>query len=371
MKKIILVAAARPNFMKIGPVVRELKRYPDLFESIIVHTGQHYDKNMSHTFFEQLNIPLADINLGVGSGSHAWQTAEVMKRFEEVVLKERPDLVVVAGDVNSTMGCSIVAAKLHVPVAHIEAGLRSFDRRMPEEINRLVTDAVADILYTPSQDADRQLLKEGAVKEKIVFVGNVMIDTLENQLKEVKVARFYKDIGLVKGNYVLLTLHRPSNVDIEKVFSGIWGVIDKISQDTKVIFPIHPRTRKKVSEFGFRYKSFSNSIEEGVINLLDPLGYNEMLSLTMNAGMVLTDSGGLQEETSYLDVPCITIRDNTERPVTVTNGTNYLAGTDPENIYRAYKNIINGNNKRKQELKYWDGKAAHRIVEHLKQFLFI
>ncbi len=369
MKKIVLVAAARPNFMKIAPIARELNKFPEKFQTIIVHTGQHYDKNMSDSFFEQLSIPKPDVNLEVGSGTHAEQTAGVMVNFEKFLLEEKPDLVIVVGDVNSTMACTITAKKLHTKVAHVEAGLRSFDRKMPEEINRLLTDVIADIVYTPSEDADMQLIKEGIEAEKIVLVGNVMIDTLVFQKEKAMATGFYKKLNLVAKRYALLTLHRPSNVDNKEIFLGIIEALQQIEKENTIIFPIHPRTRKMIEGFGFKSYFNFGAIQKNKINLIDPVGYNEMLNLTANSRLVLTDSGGLQEETTYLKIPCITIRENTERPITVIEGTSQLTGTSKTKILAAYENIKNGYTKNSRIPKYWDGKAAERIVSHIAKKL--
>ena len=311
--KILNVVGARPNFMKIAPLVEEMKKTPDL-QGILVHTGQHYDEGMSDVFFRDLGIPVPDVHLGVGSGTHAEQTARVMVEFEKVCIREKPHVVVVVGDVNSTMACTIVAAKLLIPVAHVEAGLRSFDRAMPEEVNRLVTDTLADILFTTSRDADENLKREGVSPQKIHFVGNVMIDTLlkhRQKAAELKVVKPEK--------YALVTLHRPSNVDDPQVLSTILQALEEISKSMPVIFPIHPRTAKRVEEFGLSMQG---------IRTMPPQGYLEFLNLMSTATIVLTDSGGLQEETTTLGIPCLTLRHNTERPVTITHGTNIMVGPD-------------------------------------------
>jgi UDP-N-acetylglucosamine 2-epimerase (non-hydrolysing) len=369
MKKIVLIAAARPNFMKIAPISRELNKYPEKFQTIIVHTGQHYDKNMSDSFFEQLSIPKPDVNLEVGSGTHAEQTAGVMVKFEKFLLEENPDLVIVVGDVNSTMACTITAKKLHVKVAHVEAGLRSFDREMPEEINRLLTDVIADILYTPSEDADVQLLKEGVAEEKIVLVGNVMIDTLVFQKQKALATNYYESLSLQEKKYALLTLHRPSNVDNKDIFGGIIEALLEIAKENTIICPIHPRTKKMIETFEFGMYFNFGSVENNKINLIDPVGYNEMLNLTANSRLVLTDSGGLQEETTYHKVPCITLRENTERPITITEGTSQLVGTSKKRILEAYENIKNGCSENSKIPKFWDGKTAERIVDHIEKNL--
>ena len=356
--KVFNVVGARPNFMKIAPIVEQMKKTPGL-QGVLVHTGQHYDEGMSDVFFRDLGIPKPDVHLGVGSGSHAGQTARIMVEFERVCLAEKPDLVVVVGDVNSTMACSIVAAKLLIPVAHVEAGLRSFDRTMPEEINRLVTDALADILFTTSVDADENLAREGIAPGKIHFVGNVMIDTLlKHREKAGKLANI-SDLGLKSGNYALVTLHRPSNVDEPQVFGGILEALRSVAQSLPVLFPMHPRTAKRVTEFG---------LDIGAIQVTEPFGYLEFLNLTANARLVLTDSGGLQEETTILRVPCLTLRRNTERPVTITDGTNIMVGPDRDRILDGVRRVLNGDWKPSGPPKFWDGHAAERIVEIIREF---
>ncbi|RAP34009.1 UDP-N-acetylglucosamine 2-epimerase (non-hydrolyzing) [Candidatus Marinamargulisbacteria bacterium SCGC AG-410-N11] len=360
IKNITLVAAARPNFMKIAPIVHELSKHSD-FTYTLVHTGQHFDHKMSDTFFNQLNIPEPDINLNIGGGSHAYQTGMVMIKFEEYLLKNKTDLVIVVGDVNSTVACCISAKKCNIPVAHVEAGLRSFDRKMPEEINRILTDSISDILYTPSLDGDEQLLKEGIPKEKIVFVGNIMIDTL---LKQAPAAEKISLNSLIKNPskpYCLVTLHRPSNVDNINAFKNILEAINHISKELNIVWPIHPRSKKNAKSFGL-WDSIQSNIE-----CINPLGYHEMMHLVSKSKCVITDSGGLQEETTVLNIPCITVRENTERPITITEGTNSLAGTSKDDILKVYSNI---ENKRINSApKYWDGKTAQRIVSHLRDYL--
>jgi UDP-N-acetylglucosamine 2-epimerase (non-hydrolysing) len=349
--KILNVVGARPNFMKIAPIVEEMEKTPDL-KGILVHTGQHYDEGMSDVFFRDLGIPVPDVHLGVGSGTHAEQTARVMVEFEKVCANEKPHLVVVVGDVNSTMACTIVAAKLLIPVAHVEAGLRSFDRAMPEEINRLVTDALAEILFTTSRDADENLKREGVDPRKIHFVGNVMIDTLlkhRQKAAELKVEKPQK--------YALVTLHRPSNVDDPQVLGTILQALEEISDSMPVIFPIHPRTAKRVEEFGL-------SMDK--IRTMPPQGYLEFLNLMSTAAIVLTDSGGLQEETTILGVPCLTLRYNTERPVTITHGTNIMVGPDKGRILDAYRRVTNGDWRPSGPPECWDGHAAERIIRVIR-----
>jgi len=355
--KIINVVGARPNFMKIAPVVRQMKRCENI-EHLLLHTGQHYDDAMSKIFFEDLALPQPDVYLCIGSGSHAVQTAKVMVEFETVLNEKRPDLVVVVGDVNSTLACSLVAAKLGVPVAHVEAGLRSFDRSMPEEINRIVTDALSNLLFTTELSANQNLEREGIQKEKIHFVGNVMIDTLLYCVKKSQESSIMAALNLVKGEFALLTLHRPSNVDVKDTFERIISALEKIQQQIQIVFPMHPRTRARLAEFGFAGKF------ERMANLIvtEPLGYLDFLKLESNCKFALTDSGGLQEETTVLGIPCLTLRENTERPATITEGTNTLVGTDPEKIIEESMKIFAGEGKSGRIPKFWDGKAAERIV---------
>ena len=348
--KILNVVGARPNFMKIAPIVEQMKKAPEI-EGILVHTGQHYDEGMSDVFFRDLGIPRPDLDLGVGSGSHAEQTARIMAEFEKVCLAEKPDLVVVVGDVNSTMACTLVAAKLLIRVAHVEAGLRSNDRTMPEEINRLVTDALADLLFTTSRDADENLKREGVDPKKIFFVGNVMIDTLLKH--RTKAAA----LGQRTDAYALVTMHRPSNVDDPKVLGGALEALREISNEMTVIFPIYPRTAKRIAEFGFN---------TGNIRMTEPYGYLEFMNLMSQAKIVLTDSGGLQEETTILGIPCLTLRHNTERPVTITHGTNILTGPDRAKILNAFHRVLSGDWKPSGPPELWDGRAAERIVEIIK-----
>ncbi len=358
MIKVVNVVGARPNFMKIAPIVAELDRRRDTFRQILVHTGQHYDEAMSETFFADLGIPRPDVNLEVGSGTHAEQTARIMLAFEAVVLEHRPDWVVVVGDVNSTIAATLVAAKLGARVAHVEAGLRSRDRQMPEEINRLATDAIADLLLTPSRDADANLLSEGHAPEKIVFVGNVMIDTLLAQRDRARGSRILETLGLEAGGYAVLTLHRPSNVDEQATLAGIFGALERVAGSLPIVFPIHPRTRQRMREFGIAASER--------IRIVDPLGYLDFLRLYSEARLVLTDSGGIQEETTALGVPCITLRTNTERPITVSEGTNQIVGTDPERIVAAAVDVLEGRRAVSRRIpEFWDGRAAVRVVDAL------
>ena len=360
--KILNVVGARPNLMKIAPLVEEMRRYPGI-EQTLLHTGQHYDERMSQVFFDELDIPKPDIYLGVGSGSHAEQTARVMVAFEEVLLQHEPDAVVVVGDVNSTLACAVTAVKLWVPVAHVEAGLRSFDRRMPEEINRIVTDAVSDFLFTTSRDADENLRREGVSLDRMFFVGNVMIDTLNKHRPRAEQLGTPTRFDLEPSRYVLLTLHRPSNVDVPQVFSGILDALTVIQRDVPILFPAHPRTVKRIAEFGFaeRLAAARN------LRIVEPLGYLEFLDLMMHAKLVLTDSGGIQEETTILSVPCLTLRENTERPVTTAEGTNVLVGTNPARIVTETQRVLAGESKVGRVPELWDGHAAARIVAILRE----
>ncbi len=359
---ILNVVGARPNLMKIAPLVEQMERSPDIRQTLL-HTGQHYDDKMSQIFFDELGIPKPDIYLGVGSGSHAEQTARVMVAFEKVLIEHKPDLIVVVGDVNSTLACAVTAAKLWVPVAHVEAGLRSFDRRMPEEINRIVTDALSDFLFTTSRDADENLLNEGIATDKIFFVGNVMIDTLNRHRVRAEQLGTPARLELEPGGYVLLTLHRASNVDVPEVFSGILDALATIQNKLPILFPAHPRTIKRISEFGFseRLTVMPN------LRIVEPLGYLEFLDLMMHARLMLTDSGGIQEETTILSIPCLTMRENTERPITITAGTNTLVGVDPAHIVAEVRSILDGKNVVGHIPELWDGHAAERIVRILRE----
>jgi len=365
--KIFLVAGARPNFMKIAPIVRALKAQSDpqitqitRIEYKIVHTGQHYDYEMSQTFFDDLELPKPDFFLEAGSGSHAFQTAKVMVAFEKVCMAEKPDIVIVVGDVNSTLACSIVAKKLLIKVGHVEAGLRSFDLTMPEEINRIVTDSIADYFFVTEKSAVENLLKEGKSRDKIHFVGHVMIDNLFYQLDRLKNEDLSKfatyELKKSLEKYAFLTLHRPSNVDSRETLLGIVEALKEISTEIPVVFPIHPRTKKMLDAFDIK-------LDKGV-TLLEPLGFRESLFLWKDAAMVMTDSGGLQEETTALGVPCLTLRENTERPVTVEIGTNTLAGNKRGDILDCYRQIVE-NGKQGTIPPKWDGKAAERIMDVL------
>lgn len=362
MQKILLIAGARPNFMKVAPIYAEMKRRGDAFAPMIVHTGQHYDKAMSDAFFSDLGMPQPDINLGVGSASHTQQTAKIMTLFEPVVEAERPDWVVVVGDVNSTIACALVAAKMGVKIAHVEAGLRSDDRTMPEEINRILTDSISDLLLTPSPDANQTLLREGVDESKICFVGNVMIDSLLGHLKVAERSNIRETLGLSAGEYAVTTLHRPSNVDDRETFGGIVGALAEVSKRLPIIFPVHPRTRQKLTEFGF-----DEMITGSQVQLIEPLGYLDFLRLYSGAKLVLTDSGGLQEETTVLGIPCLTLRENTERPITIEMGSNVLVGVDPAKILAEAYTSLDGQKRDLQIPPLWDGKTAARICDALER----
>jgi UDP-N-acetylglucosamine 2-epimerase (non-hydrolysing) len=356
--KIVHVVGARPNYMKIAPVMKAVAAAGFATQKL-VHTGQHYDVAMSDVFFTDLGMPVPDVHLGVGSGSHAEQTAKVMVGFEQICLAEKPDLVVVAGDVNSTMACAIDCAKLRIPCAHVEAGLRSFDLDMPEEVNRIVTDRLCEILLTPSADGDENLLKEGTPPERIFRVGNVMIDTLLQHLPRARATSSPARLGVSPGGYAVLTLHRPSNVDVPATLTGLLDALESIQRELPVVFPVHPRTRKRFTEFGVDGRI---AAMKGLL-LCEPLGYLEFLGLTSQARLVLTDSGGLQEETTALGIPCLTIRENTERPITITEGTNTLVGTSPGRIVEVAREALAGRGKAGRTPALWDGKASERIAQ--------
>jgi len=362
--KIINVVGARPNFMKIAPIQREMAKY-DNIQPVLVHTGQHYDERMSKLFFDDLQLPKPDIYLDVRSGSHAVQTAKVMMAFEEVLKQEKPDLVIVVGDVNSTAACSMVAAKMDTKIAHVEAGLRSFDRTMPEEINRLVTDVLSDFLFVTEKSGLENLKREGIDDAKVHFVGHVMIDSLIYFEPMAEKSPVLQDLQLEPQSYGLITLHRPSNVDHKENFLKLLNAFEHIEKQIPLIFPIHPRSQKMIDQFGLREKveKMKN------LRLLEPLGYLDFMKLLHNAKLVLTDSGGIQEETTYLGIPCITMRENTERPVTVEVGTNVLVGTDTERIIAEAQKVLDGNAKKGQIPELWDGKAAERIVKILNEKL--
>ncbi len=363
--RVLHVVGARPNFMKAAPVLAALED-AGVGEQVLVHTGQHYDANMSRVFFEQLGLPRPDLDLGVGSAGHAAQTGRIMTRLEPVVLERAPEVVLVYGDVNSTLAAALVCAKLGVAVGHVEAGLRSFDRSMPEEINRLVTDQLADLLFTPSEDGDRNLAREGVDPARVHRVGNVMIDTLVRLLPRARqrwpaLRQELSQAGpaLEEGRFVLVTLHRPANVDRRESLGAILAALGRIARQAPVVFPVHPRTRARLGEWGL-------SAPEGV-HLLEPLGYLEFLALQERAGVVITDSGGVQEETTYLGVPCLTLRPNTERPVTVSVGTNTIVGHDLELLQGEAARALAGRGKRGRVPPLWDGRAARRIARILSQ----
>lgn len=360
----INVVGARPNFMKMAPIIEAMKKYPDAFQQVLVHTGQHYDERMSQSFFNDLGMPKPDIDLEVGSGSHAEQTARIMIEFEKVCNRENPDLVIVVGDVNSTMACTITAKKLGVEVAHVEAGLRSRDMGMPEEINRLCTDVLCDYLFTTDHIAGQNLLREGHAPEQIIFVGNVMIDTLLKHKVLAAKLDLMKRWGLRKQGYATLTLHRPSNVDNPDILRAMLESLSEISKTVPIVFPIHPRTKKMIGQYGYDHYFTKGDKPEGIW-ITEPLGYLEFLHLNMNALMVITDSGGLQEETTVLGVPCITLRHNTERPITCEVGTNVIVGNDPARILESAARVLEGNIPQGRIPEKWDGKAAERIVEYL------
>ena len=375
--KLISIAGARPNFMKLASIAdavenynkNKLDYYSNSIEHIIIHTGQHYDHKMSKSFFEDLGIRKPAINLEVGSRTHAQQTAEIMKRFEKVLLRETPDVLLVVGDVNSTIACALVAAKIQYPadhalkrpiIVHVEAGLRSFDREMPEEINRILTDSLSDLLFITEESAIENLQNEGCESEKVHFVGNVMIDTLKHHLQKAKESSIADELS-INTPFGLITLHRPSNVDHPDLLKALVECFVEISNDLKLVFPIHPRTKHNLNKFGI----MSLLEHTDNITLLDPLGYLDFLNLINQAALLLTDSGGIQEETTYLGIPCITLRENTERPVTVTEGTNYLIGTDTGKIYETVSLILDGKGKDAGIPKYWDGNAGDRIIKIL------
>lgn len=358
--KFLCVCGARPNFMKISPIVDALKRV-DGAQTMLVHTGQHYDDRMSRLFFEDLRIPRPDINLAVGSGSQAVQTAETMKRFEPVCIEHQPDWVIVVGDVNSTLACTLVSVKLGFRVAHVEAGLRSFDRSMPEEINRLLTDAVSEMLFVTERSGLENLEKEGVASSRVHFVGNVMIDTLLRSRERAAKSQILEQLSLCEKNYAVVTLHRPSNVDHRESFCSILEALKQIAGDMPVVFPIHPRSRRNLENMGLAERVARSS----GIRLVEPLGYLDFLRLTAGAAVVLTDSGGIQEETTILSVPCLTLRDNTERPVTISQGTNRLTGNTTQRIMTAYREVLADPPVSDSMPDLWDGHAAERIVRIL------
>lgn len=356
----VVVVGARPNFMKAAPLIREFRARGSV-APFLLHTGQHYDENMSRIFFENLELPEPDIYLGVGSGTHAEQTGGVMIEFEKVVLRDRPDCIIVVGDVNSTLACSLVGAKLLVPVAHVEAGLRSFDLTMPEEINRMVTDMLSTYCFTTSPEAEENLKREGVQDGRIYFVGNIMIDSLMYYLEKSESSGVLARLGLEPSGYCLVTLHRPSNVDAPEVFRGIFGALAQLSETLPVVFPVHPRTRKMIDGGDPPFET------PPALRLIEPVGYLDFLALMRHARIVVTDSGGIQEETTVLGVPCLTVRENTERPITISMGTNTLVGTSGERIISTARGILAGGCGDHRIPPLWDGKTAGRIADVLEK----
>jgi len=373
MDRLLSVVGARPNFMKIAPLIDEFKKFPAI-EHCLVHSGQHYDKLLCGNFFADLGLPQPDVNLEAGSGSHAVQTAEIMKRIEPVLLDYKPQMVLVVGDVNSTLAAALTAAKLGIRVAHIEAGLRSFDMTMPEEINRKLTDAVSDLLFVTEQSGVENLKREGVPAEKVFLVGNVMIDCLLRHRELAAKSPILDQLGVRRNGsgfrpYAVLTLHRPSNVDDPATLADILGAVSVLAMEIPVFFPIHPRTRKNIENFGLeRYVAGAGKDGSGIV-LLDPLGYLDFLSLNDRARLVLTDSGGVQEETTVLGVPCLTLRENTERPSTVEHGSNQVVGVNSDRILAAARSALHGPGRPSQRPPLWDGQAAPRIVAILRQHL--
>jgi UDP-N-acetylglucosamine 2-epimerase (non-hydrolysing) len=364
MKKrtINLIAAARPNFMKIAPLYHALAK-ETWCRPVIIHTGQHYDANMSDTFFNDLDLPDPDLHLGVGSGTHAEMTAGVMIKYEKICIDQRPDITLVVGDVNSTMACAISSKKLCIPVMHLEAGLRSRDRTMPEEINRIITDSISDLLLTPSADADANLINEGIPENSIVMVGNIMIDSYCMLKEKIEKRNSLNEYNLQKKQYAVITLHRPSNVDDSAVLTSLVDLLLEIGRKIKVIFPVHPRTKEKMISFNLWNRVYNTP----GITLTDPLGYISFMSLVRDSRLIITDSGGIQEETTYLGIPCLTIRDTTERPITITQGTNRLVST--ENIISHVKSVMDGLSPQSKCPDLWDGCTAGRVVKAIRKFL--
>lgn len=361
MPLIHIIVAARPNFIKVAPLMHALKR--ETFCRVeLVHTGQHYDANMSDALFGDFSIPEPDYNLSIGSGTHAEQTGQVMIAYEKICLACRPDRIIVVGDVNSTLACALVGAKLHIPVAHLEAGLRSFDRSMPEEINRIVTDTLADVLWTPSPDADENLRQEGISPKRIVRVGNIMIDALELLRDRIEARQAHLDFGLSPNGYGVVTLHRPSNVDNEGALQGLLASLLKLSKTLPLVFPVHPRTNKMLDAF-----NLTRMLGDAAIYLCEPLSYIDFMSLICRARLTITDSGGIQEETTYLGIPCLTLRPNTERPITVTQGTNILVA--PDDLVEKAQQVLQKQRGSVRVLDLWDGKTADRVVESLRRLL--
>ena len=366
--KIILVSGARPNYMKIAPIIwaiREFNQHNSVVETVLVHTGQHYDRQLFHIFFQELDLPAPDYSLGVGAGSHAFQTAEVMTRLEPILEKERPSLVLVVGDVNSTLAAAMTAVKMQIPVAHVEAGLRSFDRSMSEEVNRIVTDTLSDYLFVSEEAGTQNLLREGIDPSKIFFVGNVMIDSLQKSRHLWELSNIRDRLGLTSKKYGVVTLHRPSNVDNSEVFRDMMQAISEVSKRLPMVFPVHPRTQKQFENLNGSISRIrigaKGVIAEGIYGT-EPLGYHDFMALVSGARLVLTDSGGIQEETTFLNVPCLTLRENTERPVTVSHGTNRVIGTSPAAIIREAREVFERPRPSCAAPPLWDGRAAERII---------
>ncbi len=362
MKKIALLAGARPNFMKIAPIMREIRKRSPSTKQILIHTGQHYDKNLSDVFFKDLGLPRPDYSLGVGSLPHGAQTGTIMIQLEPILQKTKPDLLLVVGDINSTMAGALTAVKMGIPVIHVEAGLRSGDRTMPEEINRMVTDCISSKLLTSCRDGDKNLIREGVNRRKIHFVGNVMIDSLKVALPYADKSQVLQTYGLKKRDYVCVTLHRPCNVDEPRNLLEIIAGLEEAAKKTKVIFPVHPRTLKALQKSKWKPKSRN-------LLITDPVGYIDFLCLLKNSAVTLTDSGGIQEETTFLGVPCLTVRPNTERPITITEGTNRLIKSDRKSIFTNIRSVLSKPFPRKRIIKYWDGKAAGRIWKIIDSFI--
>jgi UDP-N-acetylglucosamine 2-epimerase (non-hydrolysing) len=360
--KLALIVGARPNFMKAAPLMRQLHRFPGRFSTLLIHTGQHYDHKLSQLFFEELGMARPDIYLGVGSGTHAEQTAKIMVELEKVFTEHRPDLVIVFGDVNSTMAASLVAAKLCIKIAHVEAGLRSFDPAMPEEINRIVTDRLSDYMFVTEPSGLKHLEQEGVDKSKIFYTGNIMIDSLATSLAAARRSTILDDLKLTSKKYAVMTLHRPSNVDNPERLMAIINAVMSVGETVPVVFPCHPRTQKELSRHNLSLQATS-----GPLRLIEPLGYLDFLRLQSECYFVLTDSGGVQEETTYLQIPCVTMRENTERPVTVDVGSNILVGPHPDKMLEAVKAILAGKHKQGRIPDLWDGHTAERIVEILSK----
>lgn len=356
MKKIFIIVGTRPNFIKVAPLLIQLKNNKK-YKTVLIHSGQHYDYYMSKVFFDELNINPPDHYLNIGSGSQGYQTAEIMKSIEVVLTENKPDLMIVVGDVNTTMAASIVAAKLYIKIAHIESGLRSYDKKMPEEINRIITDSISNYLFTHSRGADKNLISEGIPKDKIFFVGNIMIDTIINNLGKIQSREKYREFNLNRKDFILLTMHRPSNVDNEEVFRSIAGALEEISKNMKIVFPIHPRTVKMAEKLNIKLSKIKN------LKIINPLSYIDLLSMENDSRCIITDSGGIQEESTFLNVPCFTIRENTERPITIDIGSNILVGTKTKDIVSNVENCLNGNCKQGNIPELWDGSTSKRIIE--------